>query len=148
MKRDSVERSGPIFKRAEDFHGHLGPFLVIGIRMGLIGLDRLGRKKGDPLGVTASLPLRTPFSCVIDGLQMATRCTIGNQKLSLKNSSRIKVEFEQNEKRQRILVALNQSVFEELKSRLLSHKKLKDEEVRELAWKVAAIPEEKLFAVT
>lgn len=148
MKRNDEERYASIFKKAADFHGHLGPFLVIGIKMGLVGLERLQRTKDEPFVVAASLPLRTPYSCVIDGLQMATKCTIGNRKLSLKDSSRIKAEFKQRDKTQKIIVALNHSILEKLKSQLLSQKKAPDEEVRELAWKVAAIPEEKLFVVT
>ncbi len=37
--------------------------------------------------VIAELPLITPFSCVLDGIQAATKCTIGNGKLEVKNSS-------------------------------------------------------------
>jgi hypothetical protein len=34
----------------------------------------------------AKLPLSTPFSCILDGIQATTQCTIGNQKLRIKNS--------------------------------------------------------------
>lgn len=135
-----------ILEKAAEFHGHLGPFLTIGVRMGLIGLDRIGRVKGKGLAVTASLPLRVPFSCIIDGLQVTTHCTIGNQKLSIKNSPEIRVEFKRKDSGQKVVVTLDQSEFEKLKSPLLQEG-LADEEVRELAWKVAAVPENQLFTV-
>jgi formylmethanofuran dehydrogenase subunit E len=53
-----------LLREAEDFHGHLGPFLVIGVRAGLIGLIRLGITRGDPkLSVTAMLKNSTLLAC-------------------------------------------------------------------------------------
>lgn len=41
LKQDRIGELDVILKRAAEFHGHLGPFLVIGVRMGLIGLREL-----------------------------------------------------------------------------------------------------------
>jgi len=138
---------GAVLERAEEFHGHLGPFLVIGVRIGLVGLDEIEAAEDSSLTVAASLPLRVPFSCIIDGLQITTRCTIGNQKLSVKDSSEIRAEFKRKNDGRKVVVALNQRMFEKLKSQLLQER-LSDEEVRQLAWKVAAIPQEELLVVT
>ena len=137
-----------ILEKAAEFHGHLGPFLAIGVRMGQIGLNGVGMSKAKSLVVTASLPLRVPFSCIIDGLQITTKCTTGNQKLSLINSAKIQVKFEGKDNGRKVVVGLNQSMFEKLKFQLLSKEAMPDEEVRELAWEVAAIPEDKLFVIT
>ena len=147
MKEKINKRYDSILKKAEEFHGHLGPFLVIGIKMGLVGLGRVEATKGSSLAVTASLPLRVPFSCIIDGLQITTKCTIGNQKLTLRESEKIQAEFKRKDNGQKTVVALNQSTFEKLKSQLLQET-LPDEKVRKLAWKVAAIPEAELFLIT
>ena len=57
-------------KTAEDLHGHLGPFLVMVVRMWLLRLKKLKTKTGDEkLSVTASLKYSTPISCVLDGIQ-------------------------------------------------------------------------------
>jgi len=136
-----------ILERATEFHGHLGPFLVIGVRIGLTGLERLKTTESTPMTVAASLPLRVPFSCIIDGLQITTKCTIGNQKLTLTNSSRIEAKFERQDNGQRSIIAINPSTFEELKTPLLK-KGIGKEEVEELAWRVAAIPEAKLFTTS
>jgi len=135
-----------ILEKAAEFHGHLGPFLTIGVKMGLMGVDQLDNKT-DSLVVTASLPLRVPFSCIIDGLQITTKCTVGNRKLRLKDSAKIQVEFERQDNGHKTVVALNQSVFDKLKSQLLQEA-MSDEEVRRLAWKIAAISEDKLFVLT
>lgn len=147
MKEKINKRYDSILKKAEEFHGHLGPFLVIGIKMGLVGLGQVEATKGSSLAVTASLPLRVPFSCIIDGLQITTKCTIGNQKLTLRESEKIQAEFKRKDNGQKTVVALNQSTFEKLKSQLLQET-LPDEKVRKLAWKVAAIPEAELFLIT
>jgi formylmethanofuran dehydrogenase subunit E len=135
-----------VIRKAEDFHGHLGPFLVIGVRMGLIGLTRLGAAKRKTLTVNASLPLRVPFSCIIDGLQITTKCTIGNQRLSLKESASISVTFTEKDSPKELRVALNQSMRETLRGQLLQDT-LSKAQMRELAWKVADAPETDLFNI-
>lgn len=140
--------SGNIVEHAARFHGHLGPFLVIGTKIGLLGLKKLNVKKTcKQLSITASLPLRVPYSCIIDGLQITTKCTIGNQRLSLRDSQEIRVKLERKDNGQKIVVVLRQPIIEKLESQLL-HKRMPNEEIREIAWRVAAIPDDELFAVT
>lgn len=136
-----------ILEKAAQFHGHLGPFLTIGVRMGVIGLKRLGKPKKNTLMVTASLPLQVPFSCIIDGLQVSTNCTVGNQLLSLKDSATIQVKLERRDNGHAIRIGLNQSMFKRLKSRLLEEE-VSNDQVEELARMIANVPEEELFDVT
>jgi len=134
-----------ILDKAADFHGHLGPFLVIGVRMGLIGVRELGVKGNDEqLRVTAMTKDFTPFSCVIDGIQVATKCTIGNKKLRVKNSSGIAARFELQNRRC-VSVAVNPVAFNKLKNDLPEN--VSSEELRELAQLVVSMPEEELFIV-
>ena len=133
-----------LLENAKDFHGHLGPFLVIGVRMGLIGLRKIGKFTHGQLGIEASMPIHVPFSCIIDGLQFTTQCTIGNQKLSIKDSNSIQTTFKRENDKKEVKIALNKSTFDKLKSQLLDKNVLGDE-VRKLAWIVAALPENKLF---
>lgn len=135
-----------ILKRAAEFHGHLGPFLVIGVRMGLIGLRELElKKRAEKLHITALLKYSVPFSCVLDGLQVTTGCTLGNKKLTLKNSPSITAEFQLPNKKQ-VTVAVNQTTFDDLKRKLLSEK-VSDHEMRELAQLIASMPEKDLVAI-
>jgi len=133
-------------KRAEEFHGHLGPFLVIGVRMGLIGVRKLGVKENnEKLRVTAMLKHQVPFSCVLDGIQVATKCTIGNRKLKLIDSTGIAAEFELLHGK-KLTVAVNPTTFNRLKCSLLSEN-VSPEETRKLAWMVASMSEEELFII-
>jgi len=134
-----------LLEKAAEFHGHLGPFLAIGVRMGLIGMERIGEPSWGMMRITVSLPIRVPFSCVVDGLQFSTKCTIGNQKLSLKNSTKIQATFDSRDDGG-VVVLLSKSTFQKLKTKLLG-KRLSDEEVRKLAIEVASMPEHRLFEV-
>jgi len=135
-----------VIKRAADFHGHLGPFLVIGVRMGLIGIRKLGAKRNDEeLHVTAMVKPSVPFSCVIDGVQVATHCTIGNKKLRLRFSSRISARFELHNRGQ-VTVRVNPATFDRLKNWLLAEES-SPEKVRKLAEIIASMPEEELFII-
>ncbi len=135
-----------ILKKAAEFHGHLGPFLVIGVRMGLVGVRELKAKENDnKLRVTAMLKYHVPFSCVIDGIQVATKCTLGNQKLKLIDSPEIAAEFELQQ-REKVTVTVNPTTFSRLKNRLLSEN-VSQEETQKLASMIASMPEEELFTI-
>jgi len=133
-------------EKAVDFHGHLGPFLVIGVRMGIIGLQRLGARRGDAqLRVAVSVEPSVPFSCVIDGVQVTTRCTVGNGKLKLRDSPReISATFEVSGGK-RVTVTLNPAELTELKRTLL--KTATPEKLEETARVVASMPEKDLFMI-
>ena len=135
-----------IIEKAADFHGHLGPFLVLGVRMGLIGVRELGARGNDEhLRVTAMTRDSTPFSCIIDGIQVVTKCTIGNRKLKLIDSPEIAAEFELQEG-DKVTVTVNPTTFNRLRGSLLSEN-IPPEEVCKLAQMVASMPEEELFII-
>ncbi|MCW3981847.1 MAG: formylmethanofuran dehydrogenase subunit E family protein [Candidatus Bathyarchaeota archaeon] len=142
----NVPEQRDLLRRAEDFHGHFGPFLVIGVRIGLIGKKHMEGSAFDSVRVKASLPLRVPFSCVVDGIQVSTRCTIGNQRLSVENSEEVYVEFESEGCSERVSIALRKSIFDRLKSQLAG-KNFDDRSVRGLAHEVAAARDDALFIV-
>ena len=97
--------------KAVDFHGHLGPFLVIGVRMADIGMRELGLRNNNPkLRITAHLKYSVPISCIVDGLQVTTKCTIGNQKLKLVDSSDIAAKFGLPNGKE-VTVAVNPATF-------------------------------------
>jgi formylmethanofuran dehydrogenase subunit E len=65
-----------------EFHGHLGPFLVLGIRMGLLALKDLsssGHKNIEARVKTGTTP---PISCLVDGIQISTGCTMGKGNIT------------------------------------------------------------------
>jgi len=71
-----------ILKHLETFHGHLGPYAVIGYRMGIIANERLG---ADPFDKQVQVKTGTtpPLSCIIDGIQYSSGCTLGKGNISV-----------------------------------------------------------------
>ncbi|MGC8998518.1 MAG: FmdE family protein [Candidatus Bathyarchaeia archaeon] len=132
-------------KNAENLHGHLGPFLVIGVKMARLAKKTLNvdNDKLWNMHVIAELPLITPFSCVLDGIQAATKCTIGNRKLEVRNSSEaISAIFRLKSQDKALKIYVKKHVVEMLKEQF--SKGVPNEE---LAWKIAAMPESQLFKV-
>ena len=67
---------------AVQLHGHLGPAMVAGVRMGMAGLRAVGAKGYFDVEVTCKGPLaRPPQSCLLDGVQIATGATLGKRNL-------------------------------------------------------------------
>ena len=136
-----------LLKRAVEFHGHLGPFLVLGLRIGLAGLRELKiRREERELQVTAKLQYSIPFSCAVDGLQISTKCTMWSKRLQVMDYSGIETKFEL-EKGKEVTVAVDSAFLNMLKRRLPSES-VPSEEVRKLAWLVASTPEEELFTIS
>ncbi|MFB0567565.1 MAG: FmdE family protein [Candidatus Bathyarchaeia archaeon] len=145
-KQERKQELGDILEKAVDFHGHLGPFLVLGVRMGLIGIRELETKRGNPkLRVTMMTKPSVPFSCVIDGIQAATKCTIGNRKLRLRNSPKtVSAKFRILEGNI-VTVTLNPAKQRELEKLLSKH--VSFQEMEKIACNIISIPENELFKV-
>lgn len=69
------------FAILEGFHGHLGPWVTAGLRMGRYALKRL--QATPHYGMEADVWCREapPDSCLLDGIQVATGCTMGKRNL-------------------------------------------------------------------
>ncbi|WP_317137706.1 formylmethanofuran dehydrogenase subunit E family protein [Methanochimaera problematica] len=74
------------------FHGHLGPNIVLGYLMGKYASEKLCN---DPFSLKAivSCPKKTPESCIIDGIQLGSGCTLGKGNIEIIESSSISCEF-------------------------------------------------------
>jgi enterochelin esterase-like enzyme len=76
------------------FHGHLGPSVIAGARMGMVGLRAIGAKGYFDVEVTCEGPLaQPPQACFLDGLQVATGATMGKRTLNWMPAERITVRF-------------------------------------------------------
>lgn len=78
---------------AAAFHGHKGPFLVLGYRIGRLAVEILKPESEFDMRTEVYVPLRTPFSCILDGIQCATKCTLGKFNISWRASNTIAVIF-------------------------------------------------------
>ncbi|MDO9523733.1 MAG: formylmethanofuran dehydrogenase subunit E family protein [Methanocorpusculum sp.] len=74
------------------FHGHLGPFIVLGYRMGKFALQYFDN---DPFSLFATVYCSgtTPESCLLDGIQIGSGCTLGKRNIELVTSSSAEVMF-------------------------------------------------------
>jgi formylmethanofuran dehydrogenase subunit E len=78
-------------RRAAEFHTHLGPFLVVGLRMGRVVTRELGSEPFT-IRLTANTGRVPPYSCCVDGLQLSTPCTVGNGGLLVADTREMSVE--------------------------------------------------------
>jgi len=76
-------------KRLADFHGHLGPYVLLGYRMGKIARSYFPGK----FFATFFTGTEPPVSCLIDGVQFSSRCTLGKGNLGVKEGGRPVVRF-------------------------------------------------------
>jgi formylmethanofuran dehydrogenase subunit E len=140
----SQEELKVMIENAQKLHGHLGPFLVIGVRMGMIAKKALS-VSDDQCGflkANVKVPLFPPFSCLLDGIQASTSCTVGNQRLTIENSEEICVDFAKQNAAGTVKVTLNPKMAEELKKKLSE-----DALTEEFALKIAGLPENQVFNI-
>jgi formylmethanofuran dehydrogenase subunit E len=65
-------------------HGHVGPWNVLGWRIGQAALRELDTKWGrHELDIICYVPIKTPYSCMADGLVIGTGNTIGRLDIRL-----------------------------------------------------------------
>ena len=140
VEEDELEMA---ISNAVKLHGHLGPFLVIGVRMGRIAKRILDPevKGGMKMQVTIKIPFFTPFSCTLDGVQATTSCTVGNQRLKIENSEEeIVGRFELRNPLGTLEISVNSKVMKEL-----AKKMSEGTASEELAAQIASLSEAELF---
>lgn len=128
---------------AVELHGHLGPFLVIGVRIGRVAKQILnpGNQGKGELYVSVEVPLQTPYSCILDGVQSTTHCTIGNQRLRVEKSRRnITARFETTESDKTLAIVVNPEIVKEVTDKIS-----KGATNEALAEAIASMPENKLL---
>ncbi|MDI6759083.1 MAG: FmdE family protein [Candidatus Omnitrophota bacterium] len=79
---------------AKKFHGHLGPYLVLGLLAGELALKKLKCKKYFGLKVKVFGADKKPKSCLIDGLQLSSGTTYGKGNIKKFGGKIIKVSFQ------------------------------------------------------
>jgi formylmethanofuran dehydrogenase subunit E len=92
MRAKSSSRQA-LLKAGVDFHGHLGPYLVLGLRMGVTAVQLLKPQGLHGLSATVWTPILPPQSCVLDGIQVSCGCTLGKGNIRVRKSKRTKARF-------------------------------------------------------
>lgn len=149
-----------LIDKAKAFHGHVCPFLVLGLRASEIAMSKLGISK---IGLSESIKedviaIVEANNCLSDGVQVATGCTLGNNSLIYIDTGKNAVTmFRRGSKRGvRVYIdadRIRQKYFDpratELFRKVIVERKGSPEEIEELdkIWeetgmKLASIPEE------
>lgn len=85
------------------FHGHLGPYIVLGYRIG-----RYAKKNfcSDPFQMKAVVFCEgvPPQSCLADGVQIGSGCTLGKRNIEISVSDSLAVEFYAEDKKKKIVI--------------------------------------------
>ena len=115
------------------FHGHLGPFLVLGLRAGLRAVELFGH---DPFKLKAIVVLKRaiPYTCFLDGIQFSTGCTLGKGNIEVLDGDGITVRF--IHERGELTLTVRDEILEEA---------VNEEDMEGEALKLLKLPLEKLF---
>jgi len=140
------------------FHGHLGPSVVAGARMGMAGLHAVEAKGYFDVEVTCEGPFaKPPQSCFLDGLQVATGATLGKRALRWVPAERIAVRVENLRSGKTAELRPTATLVELLASLKAQPKAAADgrgagpqashEHLEAVARKIAAMPEKEIVTV-
>jgi len=105
-----------MLKRAVDFHGHLGPYLVLGLLMGDLAIHKLKCKRHFGIKAIVKGAEQKPKSCLIDGIQVSTGCTYGKGNIIKLSGSSINTEFINLDNNKRIKICLKKDLVKRLDS--------------------------------
>ena len=78
-----VERGIPVELLLGTFHGHLGPYVVLGYRMGKLAVETAGTRGHFGIEADVYSILEPPPSCLIDGVQLGSGCTLGKRNITV-----------------------------------------------------------------
>lgn len=136
------------------FHGHLGPAVVAGARLGMIGLRAVEAKGYFDVQVTCEGPLaKPPQSCFLDGIQVATGATLGKRSLQWVQADQLLVRVK-NTRSGKVAVLRPTPGLLGLLASFKPHAKtaadhqVDDEQLATIARKIAALPEPEVAGVT
>ena len=124
--------------QAVEFHGHLGPYLVLGIRMGLFALRELsssGYEGIEALVKTGDVP---SLSCLLDGIQVSTGCTMGKGNIRSVPLGRAEADF--STRVGEVTIRVKGEIVAEIKSWRERYATLE-----EIARSISTRPDEELF---
>lgn len=109
---ESMSKNESILEFGVKFHGHLGPYLVLGLRMGMTAVRTLKPKDLHELSATVWTKKTPPESCLVDGIQVSSGCTLGKGNINVRKARHISAEFRKGDRR--IVTRLSRNVTKTL----------------------------------
>jgi formylmethanofuran dehydrogenase subunit E len=92
-----------LLKRAAEIHGHFCPGLAFGVKAGCLAMKRLGLQN---TGMEEVMAIVECNHCFVDGIQMTTGCTLGNNALLYKDLGKTAVTVLSRKDSKAIRIAL------------------------------------------
>jgi len=147
----------PWLVQVVQFHGHLGPSVVAGARIGMAGLRAVGAKGYFDVEVRCEGPLaKPPQSCFLDGIQIATGATLGKRTLEWVQADQLVVKVKNLQTGKTAQLRPSGTLMELLASFKPRPKNLEpgktdhsaaDEHLEAIARKIATLPEKDIATV-
>jgi formylmethanofuran dehydrogenase subunit E len=137
--------------QAVQFHGHLGPSAIAGVRIGMIGLRAVGAKGYFDVEVICEGPfVKPPQSCFLDGLQVGTGATLGKRTLTWVKADRTVVRVK-NTKTGKTIELRPAPALTKLLTSFKPHPQAgpesDDEQLEAIARKIATLPEKEVVTI-
>jgi formylmethanofuran dehydrogenase subunit E len=141
---------------AVQFHGHLGPAAIAGVRVGMAGLRAVDAKGYFDVDITCEGPMAAPpQSCFLDGLQVGTGATLGKRSLHWVESQQVMVRFKNTKTGKSAQLSLTPALLELVPAFAQKPTSEKDHDdhsaedrLESVSRKIAAMPENELAVVT
>ncbi len=100
---------------AAKLHGHLGPWLVVGYKAGLLARELLKPQRDSDMFCLLRIPLKIPFSCIADGVQSSAGCTLGKLSIVIEDSNDFVIEFTNRVSGRRITIKIRTDIVDKIR---------------------------------
>ena len=105
-------------ERLREFHGHLGPYVVLGLRLGEYALAKLRARRHFGLEAVVRCADQPPESCCLDGVQFSTGCTLGKRNLRHEVGAPLRASFRNRDTGAELALGLAEAAVAEALARL------------------------------
>ncbi len=109
------EVRGLSLEDAGKFHGHLGPFLTLGYLAGKLAVEELKPKTEFDLFARVFVPASRPYTCIVDGVQCSTQCTLGKGNIEVVDSNSFEILFENVKTGEKLSLRIREEILKEIK---------------------------------
>ncbi len=108
-----MEKDFADLELARLYHGHLGPNLVIGLKLGNFALKHLNARKYFGISAEVRCPAQPPISCLIDGIQLSAGCTMGKANIRhIIQENGVSVSFTNTDTNESVVLKVRPDVIE------------------------------------
>jgi formylmethanofuran dehydrogenase subunit E len=136
--------------QAAQFHGHLGPWVVAGARLGMAAAKAVEAKSHFEAEVICEGPFeKPPQSCFLDGIQLGSGATLGKRSLQVVNAKSLVVRVRNPNTGERAEIRPTQKLLDLLTPSRLGRKKVEMNmaDVERIARSIVVLPDEDICTV-